>query len=321
MRTEDDLRVAFRDMERFTPDAADVLRAVYDHPRRPARSWRLSPRVPQRRTARAGLALGAAGAVAAAAVIAAVTYRPATKSTLIAAPVLRARLLAAIDTASGDILYTPAPGAALIGGQYPAYPRPGQEVHVRVGPAVGSDGKVYKDGEYSFTMPSATALHHYIKHYTANLDQGGLQLSGTSMAVNHFRHTWSECRSGFVLGFTLDAAGIRTEIADGQFTVIGRTELNGQQAIELKINVPPSNEAAPHTTAERLWVNAATYLPMREYQRMSSGQQNVFDYVFLSPTARNLAKLRLVVPAGYSRVSCAQGTGPKSQTKGSSAPR
>ena len=35
MPTEDDLRVAFRDLERFTPDAADVLRAVYDHPRRP----------------------------------------------------------------------------------------------------------------------------------------------------------------------------------------------------------------------------------------------------------------------------------------------
>ena len=35
MLTEDDLRVAFRDMERHTPAAADVLRAVYHHPRRP----------------------------------------------------------------------------------------------------------------------------------------------------------------------------------------------------------------------------------------------------------------------------------------------
>ena len=34
MPTEDDLRVAFRDMERLMPDAADVLRAVYDRPRR-----------------------------------------------------------------------------------------------------------------------------------------------------------------------------------------------------------------------------------------------------------------------------------------------
>ena len=158
MPTEDDLRVAFRDMERLTPDAADVLRAVYDHPRRSARSRRLPPLVPRRPALRAALALGAAGAVAAGAVIAAVAQGPATKATSIAAPALRTRLLAAIETASGDILYTPAPGAPLAGGQYPAYPQPGQEVHVRVGPAVGSDGKVYKDGEYSFTMPSETAL-------------------------------------------------------------------------------------------------------------------------------------------------------------------
>jgi hypothetical protein len=320
MRTEDDLRATFRDMERLTPEAADVLRAVYEHPRRSARTWRLPPRVPRRRAVRAGLALAAAGAVAAAAVIAAVGHSPATKAP-VAAPALRARLLAAIDTASGDILYTPAPGAPLTGGQYPAYPRPGQEVHVRVGPDVGSDGKVYKDGEYSFAMPSETALHHYVRHYTANLDQGGLQLSGTFMAVNHFRHVWRECPSTFILGFTLGAAGIRAEIANGQFTVIGRTVLNGQQAIEVKLNVPPNNEAPAHVTAERMWVNATTYLPMRDYTRWSNGQQSVFDYVFLPPTAKNLAKLRLVVPAGYSRVGCAQGSGPKPHTRGFPTPR
>lgn len=302
MPTEDDLRAAFHDMERLTPDAADVLRAVYDHPRRSARSWCWSPRVPQRHALRAGLALGAAGAVAAVAVIAAVAHGPAT-ATNIAAPVLRARLLAAIDTASGDILYTPSPGGPLIGGQYPAYPQPGQEVHVRVGPAVGSDGKVYKDGENSFKMPSETALHDYINNYTANLDQGGLQLSGTVLWIDHFTHTWGEEHSKFILGFTLDAAGIRAEIANGQFTVIGPTELDGQQAIELKINVPPNNEAPSHVTAERMWVNATTYLPMRGYTHWSNGQQSVFDYVLLLPTPQNLAKLRPEVPAGYTHVS------------------
>jgi hypothetical protein len=261
----------------------------------------------RRNVLRAGLALGAAGAVAAAAVITAVAYGPTTKATLITAPALRARLLAAIDTASGDILYAPAPGQPLTGGQYPAYPRPGQEVHVRVGPDVGSDGKVYKDGEYSFTMPSESALRGYINHYTANLNQGGLRLSGTAIQVNHFQHVWSECHSTFILGFTLDAAGIRAEIANGQFSVIGRTRLDGQQAIELKINVPPSNEAPPHVTAERLWVNATTYLPMREHLRMSNGQQSVSDYVFLPPTPQNLAKLRPAIPAGYTRAGCAQG--------------
>ncbi len=237
----------------------------------------------RRHVLRTGLALGAAGAVTAAAVMVVVAHGAAT-ATNIAAPVLQSRLLAAIDTASGDILYTPAPGGPLVGGQYPAYPQPGQEVHVRVGPGVGSDGKVYKDGEYSFKMPSETALHDYINSYTANLDQGGLQLSGAAMAVDHFNHTWRECQSTFILGFTLDAAGIRAEIANGQFTVIGRTELNGQQAVELKIHVPPNNEAPPHVTAEQMWVNATTYLPMREYVRWSDGQQSVFDYVFLPPT-------------------------------------
>jgi len=299
MPTEDDLRVAFRDMERLAPDVADVLRAVYDHPRRPARSWRLPPRVPRPHALRAALVLGAAATVAAVAVIAAVADGSATKATPTAAAALRARLLAAIDTVSGDILYTHSPGGPPGGGQYPAYPRPGQEVHVRVGPAVGSDGKVYKDGEYSFRMPSGNPANNY----PANLDQGGLQLSGTLLVVNHFKQVWGVWHGHFILGFTLDAAGIRAEIANDQFTVIRRTELHGRQAIELKINVPPSPEAPPHTVAARLWVDATTYLPMREYVRMSNGQQSITDYVFLPPTPENLAKLRPVIPAGYTHVS------------------
>jgi hypothetical protein len=270
-------------------------------------------RARRRHVLRAGLALGAAGAVAAAAVIAAVAHGPATKATPIAAPALRARLLVAIDTASGDILYThggPAPGGGTW--QSPAYPQPGQEVHFHV-LGLGSDGTVFKDLEYSFTMPSETALHDYINNYTADLDQGGLQLSGTVIWVDRRSHVWGQDHSKFILGFTLDAAGTRAEIANGQFTVIGQTELHGQQAIELKINVPPKNEAPPHTTAERLWVNATTYLPMREYTRMSNGQQSVTDYAFLPPTPENLAKLSPVIPAGYTRAS--RGQVPKPHTR------
>ena len=303
---DDDLitavRDSFTDVHSDTPVERIVIRGRAVRTRR-------------RHVLRGGLALGAAGAVAAAAVIAAVAHGPASKATPITAPALRARLLAAIDTASGDILYTgggPAPGGG--NWQYPAYPRPGQEVHFRI-LGLGSDGTIFKDGEYSFKMPSENAQHHYINSYTANLHQGGLHLSGTFMAVDHRRHVWGECHSKFILGFTLDAAGIRAEIANGQFTVVGPAELNGQQAIELKINVPPNNEAPPHTTAERLWVNATTYLPMRDYQRMSNGQQSVTDYVFLPPTTENLAKLRPVIPAGYTRAGCAQATGPKPDTR------
>jgi len=236
-------------------------------------------------------------------VIVAAAHGPATKAktTPIAAPAsaLRTRLLAAIDTTSGDILYAHSSQAA--GGgtwQWPAYPQPGQEVHLRI-LGLDSDGTVFKDGEYSFTMPPGNDAGSGI----SDLDQGGLQLSGSLMAVNHFRHIWGVRHGQFVLGFPLDAAGIRAEIASGQFTVVGPTELNGQQAIELQINVPANNEAPPHVTAARLWVDATTYLPAQESLLMSDGQQDVSDYTFLPPTPQNLANLRPAIPSGYTQVS------------------
>jgi hypothetical protein len=134
------------------------------------------------------------------------------------------------------------------------------------------------------------------------------------MDVNHFRHLWGEWHSKFILGFTLDAAGIRAEIANRQFKVVGSTELHGQRAVELKINVPPNNEAPPHVTTARLWVDATTYLPLQQFLRMSNGEQDVTDYAFLPPTAGNLAKLRPEIPAGYTRAGRTQVTGPKPKT-------
>ena len=268
------------------------------------------PRRGNRRLA-AGITAGAALAVGLAAVITAVAHGPAAKATPLAAPAVRTRLLAAIDTASGDILYAhggPAPGGGTW--QSPAYPRPGQKVHVRT-LGLGSGGAVFKDGEQSFTMPSG---NESASNYISDLDQGGLQLSGTILAVNHLRHVWGEWHSTFVLGFALDAAGIRAEIANGQFKVVGPAELHGQQAVELEINVPPSNEAPPHVTAARLWVDAATYLPMQQYLRMSNGEQNVTEYAYLAPTAGNLAKLRPVIPAAYTRAGRSQVTGPQPET-------
>ena len=216
-----------------------------------------------------------------------------------------------MDTASGDILY--AHGGAAPGGgtwQTPAYPQAGQKVHVRI-LGLGSDGTVFKDGEYSFTMPSGNDAAN---SYTSNLDQGGWQLSGTVMDVNQARHLWGEWHSQFILGFTPDAAGIRAEIAGGRFKVVGSTRLHGRKAVELAIDVPPNNESPPHVTAARLWVDATTYLPMRQYLRMSNGEQNVTGYTFLPPTAENLAKLRPVIPAGYTRAGRTQVTGPEPKT-------
>jgi hypothetical protein len=268
------------------------------------------PRQGNRRLA-AGVTAGAALVVGLVAVIAAIGHGPATKVTPLGAPALRTRLLAAIDTASGDILYTrggPAPGGGTW--QSPAYPQPGQKVRIRI-LGLGSGGAIFKDGEYSFTMPPG---NDDANSYASDLGQGGRQLSGTVIDVNHFRHLWGEWHAKVVLGFTLDAAGIRGEIASGQFKVVGLTELHGRKAVELAISVPPSSEAAPHVTAARLWVDATSYLPLQQYLRMSNGQQNVTQYTFLPPTAENLVKLSPVIPTGYTRAGRTQVTGPKPKT-------
>ena len=125
MPTEDDVRIAFRDLERHTPDAADVLRAVYRSA--PAAGPLVAPAAAS--AAAAGLARGPGpgrgrgggrgrgdrgdGT------------RAAAKVKPVAAATLRTHLLAAIDTASGDILYAaggPAPGGGR--GSGPRIPSP-----------------------------------------------------------------------------------------------------------------------------------------------------------------------------------------------------
>ena len=78
--------------------------------------------------------------------------------------------------------------------------------------------------------------------------------------------------------------------------------------------MPTSNEAPPHVTTARLWVDATTYLPMRQFLGLSNGQKSVTDYTFLPPTPGNLAKLRPEIPAGYTRAGRAEATGPRPKT-------
>jgi hypothetical protein len=69
-------------------------------------------------------------------------------------------------------------------------------------------------------------------------------------------------------------------IATGAWRVTGRTQLDGQQAIELSETDRGQDTNILEPLPVRLWVNAQTYLP---------------------PTAANLALLRVPIPAGYPR--------------------
>jgi hypothetical protein len=312
-RTEDDLRAAFTELERLAPDPDVVLAALYHRSHDKARARRTA-RPLWRRPLQVTLALTAAAAAATALTVTLASGHG--RGTGQFTP-LRARLVAAIDAARGDILSArvrlSGPGQNGGGEQtltYPWYPRQGQRVRVHT-LGWGANGRLFKDAESIFTMPARHGAPS-----TDPLDPGerggaDLNVTGTFFAVFPARHAWGKWHHlSLTLGLSADAAGIRHKLATGQFEIIRHGVLHGHKAIELSLVLPPSHRSGLHVTAALLWVDAATYLPMRQVLRFSDGKQDTTDYRFLPPTPTNLAKLRPVIPAGYHRTRLLPGQRP-----------
>lgn len=95
-------------------------------------------------------------------------------------------------------------------------------------------------------------------------------------------------------GSPFDPAALAQAIAQGQWRILGRTQLDGQQAIELSETSSGIIEPAPVL----LWVNAQSYLPVRCTTAVS-----VDDFAYLPPTPDNLKLLQPRIPRGYPRSS------------------
>ena len=260
-------------------------------------------------------ALAAAVAVTAAAVVTVTSLLPGAQAGggLPAAHSLRARLLAAIDAARGDILMTygppgPRSGYGLV---YPWYPRPGQQVRFRnIGWA--TDGKLFMDAVRTFTMPAG----HSTPAISPVTGTATFAVTGTFIVVYPAAHTWGEWHhSNTVVEMPVDAAGIRHQLATGRFKIIRRGVVGGHKAIELGMTGLNPSMTGLHATADLLWVDAASYLPLREVLRFSTGRQDVADFRFLPPTPANLAKLRIVIPPGYHRTWLRPGQRPHKPSK------
>jgi hypothetical protein len=291
-RTEDDLRAAYHALGRQAPEPWAILRAIYEPPRRRAR--------PQQRL-RFGLAAAAATAAVAAAVAVTLASSPSAAPRQAGGPgagtPLRARLLAAIDGARADILFAHGTSPGQGTWAAPWYPRSGQQVRLHL-LGRNAQGTPAKDTEFVFRMPAAGAASN-----PANpIDWGALHVTGTALTVDHVRHTWSKWHhQNITTGLPLDATAIRREITSGRLHVITRTRLGGKPAIELGMTLPGRTTGPLRVTIAHLWVNADTYLPMRQLLQFSDGTQDLSNYTFLQPTATNLAKLKPVIPAGYHR--------------------
>jgi hypothetical protein len=291
---DDDLITAVRASFTGVRSATPVERIVTR-----SRAVRARRRIP---ALTAALAVGAAVAVA----VTSLTVGSPAGGGGSAGHSLRARLLAAIDAARGDLLSAQGrpSGPGQHGGSdqtltYPWYPRPGQQVRIHT-LGWGADGRLFQDYESIFSMPPGHATPA-INPVDGDAD---LTVTGTFFTVCPARHTWGTWHhQTLTLGLSADAAGIRHQLATGQFKIIRRDVVDGHKAIELGMTGLSSSKTGLHATAAHLWVDEASYLPLRQVLRFSTGRVYMADYRFLAPTPANLAKLRPVIPPGYHRTS------------------
>jgi hypothetical protein len=212
------------------------------------------------------------------------------------AAALRSALLTAYAHADGSIAYSHLiyayAGQAVSDVQvwsYPARPKPGQLVRVRM------LIKGFRDTEVSFVMPAA----------------GSANVTGEAIDVGYGNRTWSQARD-VRLAFTGALADptweIRPNMTSGKYDVVRRVKVGGRTLIE--VSVPDSHAPGSVST---VWVDARTHLPVVSpiYLPAKHGSPAARIYFFnstayfgyLPPTSENLAALRPPVPAGFSRTA------------------
>ncbi len=102
------------------------------------------------------------------------------------------------------------------------------------------------------------------------------------------------------------AEALRAAVSCGTLAVAGQQRIDAVKAIKLTSR-PDS------VISETVWVSPGTYLPVRVVIRPAAGQQGPWqtaDITWLPPTAQNLARLTVPIPAGFRRIPLARATAP-----------
>jgi hypothetical protein len=102
------------------------------------------------------------------------------------------------------------------------------------------------------------------------------------------------------------ARALRAAVSCGALTAAGRQRVDGIEAIKLTSR-PDS------MIPETIWVSPGTYLPVRVVILPAPGTPGLSqtaDITWLPPTAQNLARLTVPIPAGFRQVPLAQAVRP-----------
>jgi hypothetical protein len=169
-------------------------------------------------------------------------------------------------------------------------------------------GETVQDAEMIYTLPAPEA------RAPANCDgqidspkpppiraqSAGIEATdGRLIDVEYASRSWSD-QPDTCIAVTqpADAEEIRGDIASGDWTVVGRDEIDGQPALELNIGGP-----GQPASADRLWVDAQTFLPIQASADKGGlpGADDSFVtiYRFLNDTPANEKNLTTPIPAGF----------------------
>jgi hypothetical protein len=215
---------------------------------------------------------------------------PALQTPALQTAAVQAAVLASVTSAGGDVLYiqrSDGQDAVLDTREWfwPSNPAPGQQVRML---AITADGMEIENSFYATPRDQYTA------------GSAGPVITGTQLIIDPRAKAWSIQQGTTIrpqLPQATSAALLRQYIAAHVWTVIGRSSLAGQPAIEL-------GTAGPNGLRELLWVNARTDLPMRQLKENWNGPGSTlqYDIEYLPATPANLAKLTPAIPPGYKRV-------------------
>ncbi len=219
---------------------------------------------------------------------------------------VKAKLLAAIGAASGQLLYVHS--TETVAGERsteniwlsPWGAQAGQTQRMRL----ESPGD--QDVEMIYTMPAGGGTSG------ALTTKGKGAVEGRLIDVETRLGTWSDqTRTSVTTGSPVEtAAQLRQEIASGQLKVVAHTELASQPVLELRHTFDSPPGSGPWTRT--LWVSDRTYLPVRALSSFTEGTRGTkgfttdiiaVSYKFLPATPANLALLKPVIPAGFTQTA------------------
>jgi hypothetical protein len=174
--------------------------------------------------------------------------------------------------------------------------------------AVSVGGQTVRDAEMIYSLPAPDApmpanCNGQIdspKPPPIRAQSGGVQATdGRLIDVEYASRSWSDQADTCIpVTQPTDAEQIRNDIAAGDWKVVGHDVIDGQPAVEVSLG----GRARP-ASADLLWVDAQTYLPIQATADKGgpsgAGDSLVTTYRFLSNTPGNQKNLTTPVPAGF----------------------